>query len=283
RAHHEGVLNSASLMIGGKAALEAVELAKQNPSLAVGLHLVVVDGPAVLPPERIPHLVNGSGEFPNAPLTLGLGYVFSRSARREVAAEIEAQFERFAATGLPMAHVDGHQHMHMHPYVFQRLLPLAGRFGAGRVRVVRDDLRLALRYSRRRLASKTLGTLVFALLRKQRGIKTQPRLRTYGLLQSGSMTEPYVSLLLQQLHEPAEIYFHPTEGERLDELGPNPGDLTTLLNPDVRRLIEARRLQYGTGNMSAAVRGRDNAAAGFEPAGGVPASLHTGIGSVSLK
>ena len=49
--------------------------------------------------------------------------------------------------------------------------------------------------------------------------------------------------VLRQMREPtAEIYFHPTLGERLDPLGPNPGDLATLLSPGVRALIRARGL-----------------------------------------
>lgn len=247
RAHREGVLNSASLMVAGEAADEAVEIARQNPGLTVGLHLVVVDGPAVLPPDRIPHLVGADGKFPNAPVTLGLRYAFSRAARKELEAEIAAQFERFASTGLPLSHVDGHQHMHMHPAVFDRMLPLAKRFGAKRIRIVRDDLRLALRHDRRSAIGKCIATAIFAALARQamRSDLPAPK-RTYGFLQSGGMTEPYVLLAIQQMPDSAEIYFHPTDGPRLDALGPNPGDLATLVNPAVRRAIEARGLLFSS-------------------------------------
>jgi hypothetical protein len=70
--------------------------------------------------------------------------------------------------------------------------------------------------------------------------------RTYGFFQSGNMTEPYVRLILQRLQDSAEIYFHPTEGPRLDELGPNPGDLETLLSPAIRDAIEKKGLLPGT-------------------------------------
>src|SRR5579864_183500 len=136
RAYREGILGSASLMVAGDAAEEAIEMARQNPGLAVGLHLVVVDGPPVLPAARLRHLVDDRGRLPDAPVRLGMKYAFSRRARRELAAEVAAQFERFAATGLPLSHVDGHQHMHMHPVVFDLLLPLGTKFGAGRVRIV---------------------------------------------------------------------------------------------------------------------------------------------------
>jgi chitin disaccharide deacetylase len=243
RALGEGVLNSASLMVAGEAVDEAVAIARQNPRLAVGLHLVVVDGPAVLLPPTIPHLVEADGRFPNAPVRVGLRYAFSRAARRELDSEIAAQFERFAATGLPLAHVDGHQHMHMHPAVFDRMLPLARRYGAKRVRIVRDDLRVALRYDRHHAIGKAIATAIFAALaRRAKGCELPSPSRTYGFLQSGRMSEQYVLSAIQQMPGSTEIYFHPTDGPRLDDLGPNPGDLSTLLSPAVREAIEARAL-----------------------------------------
>lgn len=256
RAHREGILTSASLMIAGAAAEEAVELARQNPTLAVGLHLVVVDGPAVLSADRIPHLVDADGEFPNRPVRLGLRYAFSKPARRELAVEITAQFDRFAATGLPLAHVDGHQHMHMHPVVFDLMLPQAKRYGAARIRIVHDDLWLALRYDRRHSLAKLLSAAIFAALARRcdrrltKGASHYQRepsgsaagcangKRTYGFFQSGHMTELYVSLVLQQIQDSAEIYLHPNDGPRLDDLGPNPQDLETLLSPAIRNAIE---------------------------------------------
>lgn len=246
RAHLEGVLTSASLMAAGDAADEAIDLARQHPTLAVGLHLVVVDGPALLAADRIPHLVDGRGRFPNAPVRMGLRYASSPAARRELAAELEAQFGRFAASGLPLSHVDGHQHMHMHPAVFDLLLPLARRFGARGIRVVRDDLRLALSYDRSHAIGKMLATAVFGLLarrcrRRLHGSGMASPARTYGFLQSGNMSEAYVLSLLRQTNGPlAEIYFHPTDGERLDPLGPNPAELAVLLSPAVNKSIEAK-------------------------------------------
>lgn len=243
RAHREGVLNSASLMVAGSAAAEAIELAHQNPALAVGLHLVVVDGAAVLPPQQIPHLVDSQGRFPNRPVRLGLRYAFSPPARRDLKDEITAQFERFAASGLALSHVDGHQHLHMHPAVYDLMLPLALKFGADRIRIVRDDLRLALRYDRSHRTAKFVSAAIFAGLafRCRRCPIPGPR-RTYGFHQSGNMTKSYVLLALQHMQEPAEMYFHPTAGPRLDALGPNPGDLETLLSGEFRKAMEVRGL-----------------------------------------
>src|SRR3954451_20247084 len=91
RAHRYGVLNAASLIIAGPAAADAVRRARALPSLRVGLHLVVIEGPAVLPASAIPGLVDGKGQFPSDQFQLGLSYFLRPNIRRQLAAEIRAQ------------------------------------------------------------------------------------------------------------------------------------------------------------------------------------------------
>jgi hopanoid biosynthesis associated protein HpnK len=248
RAHREGVLTSTSLMVTGDAVEEAVELARQAPTLAVGLHLVLVDGAAVLPPADIPHLVDSHGHFLGNPLRLGLLYFAHPVARAEMARELEAQFERFAETGLALSHVDGHLHMHVHPTVFNLLLPLAERYGSRGVRVPRDDLWLSLQHDRRMVGTKVLWALAFGLLSgwcrsRLRGHSLSVTHRVYGLMQSGCMRESYVLAVLQRLAVPtAELYFHPSVVPGMEPLGPNTTDLDTLLSPGVRQVIRDRDL-----------------------------------------
>jgi len=249
QAHREGILTSASLMVTGDAFEEAVRLARATPTLAVGLHLVLVGGRAALPHQEIPHLVDSSGRFPDDPLRVGLRYAFSRAAQAELAREVVAQFERFAAAGLPLSHVDGHEHLHVHPVVFNLLLPLAEQYGAGGVRLPRDDLWLALRYNRRQTAAKiawaiSLGLVCHWCERRLRGRRLSVTRRAYGVMQSGQMQEAYVVELLRCLREPAvELYFHPSTTAQTEALGPNPGDLAALLSPTVRRVIAERNLR----------------------------------------
>ena len=65
RAHREGILTTASLMVNEPAVEEAVALARENPELGVGLHLTLLCGHSALPPEQIPGLVDAKGEFSN--------------------------------------------------------------------------------------------------------------------------------------------------------------------------------------------------------------------------
>jgi predicted glycoside hydrolase/deacetylase ChbG (UPF0249 family) len=214
--------------------------------------VVVVGGRATLPSGEIPHLVDGSGQFPGDPFRLGLRYFLSSTAREELRRELIAQFERFAATGLPLCHVDGHLHMHMHPTVFNLLLPLAEEYEAHGLRITRDDLWLGLSYDRRRAGIKAAWAAVFGLLSRWcLGRLRSRRLavvdRVYGLMQSGHMEEEYVIKLLRRLTVPAaELYFHPTTASEGGALGPNRGDLATLLSPMVRGVIQERGMRLAT-------------------------------------
>ncbi len=122
RAHREGVLTTASLMVNGDAFDEAVSLAKSHPMLGVGLHLTLVLGRSTLPHAEIPGLVSADGEFTNNPVAAGMKSFFQRSLRPQLANEIAAQIAKFHATGLVLDHVNGHLNFHLHPTIFWILL-----------------------------------------------------------------------------------------------------------------------------------------------------------------
>ncbi|HKP84765.1 MAG TPA: hopanoid biosynthesis-associated protein HpnK [Blastocatellia bacterium] len=215
RAHTEGVLTSASLMVTGDAFDEAVRLAKANPGLAVGIHLVTVVGRSVLPKSEIPSLVDEGRNFSNNPTAAGLKYYFSTAARRELAKEIKAQFEKFHSTGLPLSHIDGHLHLHVHPVIFNAALELGAKYGARRMRVPEEERRLALGFDRTRSLEKTIHTGLFGGLARHMKRKLRARgftfpERVYGNLQSGRMNERYFLYTLDNLLAGTnEIYFHP--------------------------------------------------------------------------
>src|ERR1041385_7695696 len=145
RAHREGVLTTASLMVNEPDCAEAVALAKENPKLGVGLHLTLLCGRSALPPESIPGLVNARGEFGDSPVSVGMKYFFRRDLRGQLRAEIHEQFARFRATGLPLDHVNGHLHLHLHPTVFRILMDEALALGIQRLRLTYDPFWLNLR------------------------------------------------------------------------------------------------------------------------------------------
>ena len=135
RAHRDGVLNAASLMVGAPAVRDAVERARCLPSLRVGLHLVLADGQALLPAVQIAALVGPDGRFGDAMVRDGFRFFFVPAVRTALAREIRAQFEAFAATGLPLDHVNAHKHFHLHPTVLSLVLSIGREFGLHAVRL----------------------------------------------------------------------------------------------------------------------------------------------------
>ena len=256
KAHREGVLTSTSLMVNERAADEAVQLAKATPALAVGLHLVLVLGQSALPPAAIPHLVDADGNFTNSSFTAGVKYYFSPAARRELRAEMRAQFEKFRATGLPFSHVDGHTHLHMHPVIFAELIQLCEEFGVKRVRVVKGEMRLSLSLDRSQLAIKLVHGIVFNLLARQCEKKLRGRGfvvpgKVYGLLQTGHMNEEYLLGLLPKMpRTTSEIYAHPLASDAEEwNVQENPrgsDELQALLSPRVREALTATKCELTT-------------------------------------
>ncbi|WP_323122208.1 hopanoid biosynthesis-associated protein HpnK [Burkholderia alba] len=135
RAHRDGVLAAASLMVGAPAARDAVERARRLPSLAVGLHLVLADGPATLPVREIPALVGPDGRFGDAMAKDGCRFFFLPRVRAQLRREVRAQFAAFAATGLPLDHVNTHKHFHLHPTVLSMIIEIGREFGMTAVRL----------------------------------------------------------------------------------------------------------------------------------------------------
>lgn len=239
RAHREGVLTCASLMVGANAAHHAVKIARDLPSLRVGLHLVLTDGAATLPRWSIPDLVDARGSFEGSMFENGVRFFFLQRARRQLAIEIYAQFKAFAATGLELDHVNVHKHFHLHPTILSLILEIGPQFGMR-----------AMRLPREMHGSLFLRPWV-ALMKKRlddAGIAHNDWVA--GIAATGRMDE---SALLAALAKPREgvleIYSHPaTEGAPLT---PSMHDyrhadeLAALCSPRVARAIESTGAMHG--------------------------------------
>jgi hopanoid biosynthesis associated protein HpnK len=200
RAHREGVLSAASLMVGAAAALDAVAAARACPGLRVGLHLVLADGAAVLPPRLIPDLAGADGRFGSRMVGDGFRFFFLPRVRRQLAAEIRAQFEAFAATGLVLDHVNAHKHFHLHPTVLSLILGIGRDFG---LRAVRLPFEAGL--------PAWLRPWLFLLRARLRAVGIAHNDYLVGLRLSGRFDEDALLAALGRL-PPAgvgELYLHP--------------------------------------------------------------------------
>lgn len=215
RGHRDGVLTAASLMVAEPAAGDAVTRARRLPALRVGLHLVLVAGRPVLPPERIPDLVDARGRFPSALARAGVRWFFGRRTRAQLEAEIRAQFAAFAATGLPLDHLNAQCHMHLHPTVLGIVLRVAREYGRPPMRVPYEPFAPSWRATHDRRGTRLANALLLApwlALMKYRlrraGVPHNDRV--LGLSDVGRMTPSRAGALLRELRPGVtEIFFHP--------------------------------------------------------------------------
>jgi len=136
-AHRKGVLTCASLIVTGEAAADAVRRARKMPRLGVGLHLALLDAPSALKAAEIPDLLEPGHDYLGSRAAVtGAKIAMVKHVREQARAEMHAQFALFRKTGLPLDHVDGHWHFHMHPTLVGILIhDLAAPFGVKAVRV----------------------------------------------------------------------------------------------------------------------------------------------------
>ena len=253
-AHRNGILTSASLMVAAGAAKDAVARAKRLGSLKVGLHLVLVDGRAVLPKWSIPDLVDEQGEFLPDPLLLGLRYYFESDLRPQLEAEIRAQFQAFRDTGLPLDHVNGHNHLHLHPIVLGLILKIGREFGLRAMRLPYEPPLPSWRASGRGLLRKFTGWtllfpwIVFLKVRlKLAGIRCNDFV--FGLNDTGHLHRELLLRILRELPDGVtEIYCHPATRRcaELDRTMPgylNEQEFEALTSQAVKQAVAASGFQ----------------------------------------
>jgi predicted glycoside hydrolase/deacetylase ChbG (UPF0249 family) len=222
-AHRDGILTAASLMVSAPAANDAVARAKGMPSLRVGLHLVLVGGRPALPASEIPDLVDKDGMFRSDMARAGAMMFFIPRVRRQLAAEIDAQFRVFAATGLTLDHVNTHKHFQLHPTIASTMIRIGKRYGMRAAR-----------------------TLAFRQSFRAKGLLVPDRV--YGLKWSGAMTKDRLNGIVKNLPEGlSEIYMHPATG-------PYPGsapnylyavELAALVDPELLEFVNNSSIRRG--------------------------------------
>jgi hopanoid biosynthesis associated protein HpnK len=239
RACRDGILTAASLMVGAPAAADAIARARTLPGLRVGLHVVLADGPSVLPPRTIPDLVDAHGRFGTHMARAGVRYFCLPRVRRQLAREIRAQFDAFAASGLALDHVNAHKHFHLHPTILSLILYIGREFGLRAVRLPRETgppwwLRPWLALLEARLDAAGIDHNDYVI----------------GLRQSGRFDEAALLAALDSLPTSGigELYLHPAL-ESGAVIAPSMRDyrhadeFAGLVAPRVRALRDALRAQ----------------------------------------
>jgi len=251
-ASRAGTLCAASMMMGAPATADAVRRARELPGLRVGLHLVLTDGQPVLSAEQIPALVDARGSFRSHLFSDSARYFLSPSARRQLEAEIRAQFKAFAATGLQLDHVNAHKHFHLHPTVLSIMLRVGREFGLRAVRVPHEPVALLEPPA---LSAWLAGWGIRPWLRLMRrrleraGVFCNDQL--LGIHHSGAMNESMLLASLKRLPRGVtEIYLHPatesgaTIARSMSEYR-HTDELAALRSPRIRAALAQMRAAMG--------------------------------------
>jgi predicted glycoside hydrolase/deacetylase ChbG (UPF0249 family) len=162
--------------------------------------------------------------------------------REQLRAEIHAQFQKFRDTGLPLDHVNGHLHLHLHPTIFSILMEDATQLGIERLRLTFDPFWLNLNLASGHFFYRALHATIYHLLSaRARSILEQRNIRhtrqVFGLLQNARVDESYISGLLPCLPPgDSELYSHPS----LDEFT---NEFQALISPRIREQVQKLGIQ----------------------------------------
>jgi hopanoid biosynthesis associated protein HpnK len=226
-------------MVAAPAAGDAIDRARRLPRLRVGLHIVLIDGRPLLPASDLPDMVDKTGRFRSDIASASVRIFLDPAMRRQAAAEITAQFDAFAATGLRLDHVDCHKHWHLHPIIARLVMEIGQHYGMNALRVPSEPIDVLRRVENQVPSLQSLVTAMCAarLRAHVRRRRLRAADRVFGLAWSGAMIERRIVGLLAHLPDGlTEIYMHPATSNIF--AGAVPGyryaeELTALLAPGV--------------------------------------------------
>lgn len=245
-----GCLRSATVMPGGAAFAGAIDIARRHEELGLGVHFTLVDGHPILPPEEIPSLVGSEGDFLPDHTALLKRYLKGSINLEEVRRELAAQLQKVEATGIPISHVDSHQHMHTLPGIIDIVLDLAARAGIRAVRTPRTPLFAGafggLGQLVGRLGLSTLARLA-ACKAHRRGLLTPDNFA--GIVAGEAVSEGELLHLIAHLPQgTTEVMMHP--GMKNDVLQEDSGwqhdfeaELAAILSPRVGAALQKAEVE----------------------------------------
>jgi predicted glycoside hydrolase/deacetylase ChbG (UPF0249 family) len=260
-AHNKGIVTSASILANGSAFARGAALARATPSLGIGIHLNLSNGPPLSAAAEVTSLVNASGEFEGGPESLLMRMARRTLRLKEIESEWEKQIRKVLEADIQPTHLDGHKHVHMLPGLFQIALRLAKRHGIAAVRISHEasSLRAALSSGKKQNAQVVMKQGVHAralklLARDARALAETAGIATSdyfcGIAQTGELTVEGVTKLLKSLPEgTTEMMCHPGFADQdleksATRLQDSRGkEVSILTNPQIRNLVASQGIR----------------------------------------
>jgi chitin disaccharide deacetylase len=260
-AHRKGLVTSTSLLANGRAFTSALDVARANPELGVGVHLNLSDGPPTATPAGVPGLLSPSGALENSPEALLLRIASRNFELAEVEREWDAQIRKVRDAGISPSHLDGHKHVQMLPGLFEIAVRLAKKHSIRAIRISHEESKL-------RTLLSSGGEQKTSVVLKQgvqaRGLKLLARdaremadhaglvATDYfcGIAQTGAMTREGLEALLKNLPDgTTELMCHPGYSDedlkrsstRLQES--RQSELEILTDARIRKLVATQGIR----------------------------------------
>ena len=212
-AHREGIVTSTSAIALGPAYPKVAKWLANEDRLGIGVHLAAVgEDPPLLSAREIPSLVCKRGQLCETYGEFLKRALSGRINAEELRLEFTAQLEAVQDLGVPITHLDAHQHLQLWPSVCSVVIDLATRYGIPAVRVPRFRARNPV----------ALGVTVLGaqLARRAKRAGLAFPLDAVGIECAGHLDEQRLPSVLARLaahgHANAELTVHPGEGEDHD-------------------------------------------------------------------
>jgi chitin disaccharide deacetylase len=255
-ACRDGIVTSASLMVTGAGFESAVDTARSEPNLDIGLHLNLTEGSPVANPSTVPTLADSRGFLYKHPLKLAASLFQRTVSLNDLEREIRAQIEKALNSSLWVTHIDGHKHVHLLPAVFRIIRRVAPDYGIFALRSAHERIpRVVSMLARQKsswrqvlkqcAAAKLISaSSVVAQSGKKQSEFVTPN-RFYGIAQTGFLDLASFADIVHDVNDGNhELMCHP--GFVDDDLKMAPTrlraqrerELELLTGPEVRRVLE---------------------------------------------
>ena len=197
RGHAQGMVSSASLLVNGDAAAEAVQIARALPGLDLGLHFT---------------LTGQNGGLWRFLRNSGNGTLTNADVERTLRHQLDAAIHGYR---LSLSHIDSHQHLHALPFLCRMVCRVAKEYGIRCVRIPEDGPAFAAVPSARHAQAAVLR--VFARLARRivarHGLQTTDSFA--GMAVSGHLTAPTLAQYIRNAKPgTTEIVVHPGADNR---------------------------------------------------------------------
>jgi len=253
-----GIITSSTILMNSKFSEHAADLAKKR-NLDVGIHLNLAEFQPLSLTKKISKLIDKKGNFKPV---LRMGYAASSSSlvRSQIQFELEAQIKKFNSLGLKASHVDTHHWSSMFPAINEIVLKLAKKYRISKARCAAETFSwpLCFGFKSTSLGAHTSQFLKYCLIPTlSRTTKSQFEKYNiqktdhyYGIMQTAAKDPlEYFTAVLKNLRTGStELMVHPGFYSRdLDKLSwygrERELELLALMNPKLKRLINAQRIE----------------------------------------